>query len=920
MPCKIQIKENVEKLVDKYSQRGLSMSLQDANILASNVNTKMKHNVVRFFNDGGKVGRKINIPNELVSKYFDIEVKRRTPTVGGTNSELETTLVNGFLKDFNISVEKYNNLKEELGIDAYTASDLVTKVIAYQEGESILPEVAFFAYRMLGYDNNKLRSDLRYLISKWDKYAERFQYHKDIVSKKEGFIADKVEWKRTIKELVILDFFQENIKNHFENPTEFKKTLDRHWTKEDFTTWQKLINFIKDLLRQFALYNKKDKRKLENLGLSIADEVLSKNYNYFKYDKVEDQIRKYYKDTIASDPFAKELVESAQEMGLVLTGSLALRRAGTVYRTILETLHDVDFVVPFELSNTSENEKILFDIVRHQGPDSKFAGEIALRESQKLTWFKEFVKKHPSFVVTNGFYGKDNGYSSYTLQGVIHPERYESDGEHEHQYTYYKKDATTKQEYKYTQTQTVKHSKGDIIPNTGYAIDFFIRLNEGLDQHENYFKLWKEIMIAKLAMGRGKDFTDWKHFVPYLKSRNEFNFNHAAYRHFNYEQTGSALENSSNNVGFQDFANIVVKDGVSELFNSDPELANQVYEALGISNNLENTWINYVSKKDNISKQEVLKRLEDNNTKMITVYRGEGSTIDLENSSLPSYIKKAKGRWFTKDKGVAEQYAKMQNGKIFAIQLPEILFNNISKELNLEQTNGVEALLPQELVNEKIEINITPQQKQQALQLYSQYLDTVFPDSKVKDVVYHGTDKTFEQFSKDAEKATISDQGMFFAPTKNQARNSGKIIVKAVINSNPLISDDRIERISEKKKQELLDQGYTGYIYSYNKTISSADDIVVFEPEQIHILGNKQDIKGFKEFVNNKPVVSTNKLELDIKNLNLTPEVVNYLYQDSKAKSQGRDIDSYKKEISKIINNLQSDFTNVEILETIKCI
>jgi hypothetical protein len=63
-----------------------------------------------------------------------------------------------------------------------------------------------------------------------------------------------------------------------------------------------------------------------------------------------------------------------------------------------------------------------------------------------------------------------------------------------------------------------------------------------------------------------------------------------------------------------------------------------------------------------------------------------------------------------------------------------------------------------------------------------------------------------------------------------------------------------------------------------------------------------------------------NKLELDVKNLNLTPEVVNYLYQDSKAKSQGRDIDSYKKEISKIINNLQSDFTNVEILETIKCI
>ena len=29
---------------------------------------------------------------------------------------------------------------------------------------------------------------------------------------------------------------------------------------------------------------------------------------------------------------------------------------------------------------------------------------------------------------------------------------------------------------------------------------------------------------------------------------------------------------------------------------------------------------------------------------------------------------------------------------------------------------------------------------------YSQYLDTVFPDSKVKDIVYHGTDKEFDKF------------------------------------------------------------------------------------------------------------------------------------------------------------------------------
>jgi len=145
---------------------------------------------------------------------------------------------------------------------------------------------------------------------------------------------------------------------------------------------------------------------------------------------------------------------------------------------------------------------------------------------------------------------------------------------------------------------------------------------------------------------------------------------------------------------------------------------------------------------------------------------------------------------------------------------------------------------------------------------YSAYLNSIFPDSKVKDIVYHGTEKTFDKFSKDAEKVTIADQGIFFAPTRNQARNSGKNIIRAIININPLISDDRLERISENKKQDLLSKGYTGYVYSYNKTISSADDIVVFEPEQIHILGSNDDIEGFKNFVNDlKGAVTNPELE-----------------------------------------------------------
>ena len=111
MPCKIQIKQNVENFVDKYSQRGLSMSLQDANILASSLNSKMKYHVVDFFNDGGKVGRNINIPSDLVDKYFDIEVKRRTPIT--SNTEEINNIPNKFeldIKNLNLTPEVVNYL------------------------------------------------------------------------------------------------------------------------------------------------------------------------------------------------------------------------------------------------------------------------------------------------------------------------------------------------------------------------------------------------------------------------------------------------------------------------------------------------------------------------------------------------------------------------------------------------------------------------------------------------------------------------------------------------------------------------------------------------------------------------------------------------------------------------------------------
>ena len=48
------------------------------------------------------------------------------------------------------------------------------------------------------------------------------------------------------------------------------------------------------------------------------------------------------------------------------------------------------------------------------------------------------------------------------------------------------------------------------------------------------------------------------------------------------------------------------------------------------------------------------------------------------------------------------------------------------------------------------------------------------------------------------------------------------------------------------------------------KQLAAKEELVfatVFEPEQIHILGSKQDIEGFKEFVDNQSNPNTNSID-----------------------------------------------------------
>ena len=484
---------------------------------------------------------------------------------------------------------------------------------------------------------------------------------------------------------------------------------------------------------------------------------------------------------------------------------------------------------------------------------------------------------------------------------------------------------------------------------------------------------------------------------------------------------GESLIQASS-IGYENFNKAIkIKPEVKELFESNPELANQVYEALGFKSNkktneqenelkklileidkvalnkiyqakkndtikigeytfvfdgkyfkseddagefyktpeeLSNEYfdIEYGSPKEEISLNVLLSNLKTDNIEILgkkikvdkKLLEIKDTNVDnlvnpFTNSAIqqPLYVgdkrkslvdnkhpyqePQYQGIYLSQDKSTTHAatsskiltvFANVKNVKI--ISYDEYSKNQLKLKEVYSQYDAIEILPPSFITGGKSnfivfdntnlhEVNsiitqITPEQKQQALQQYSQYLDTIFPDSKVKDIVYHGTDAKFDTFdkSKIGKNDVVSGYGFYFTHFKENAKLFGNPIAAIINLKNPsgehlgytdIITPYKYSKIPDNLKNEYklittgiykgnyeinsnlktiknessdafnlriskaayenLKEDYDGY-YPNDKIshdIEDDKDIVVFEPEQIHRLGSKQDIEGFKKFV-----------------------------------------------------------------------
>lgn len=154
---------------------------------------------------------------------------------------------------------------------------------------------------------------------------------------------------------------------------------------------------------------------------------------------------------------------------------------------------------------------------------------------------------------------------------------------------------------------------------------------------------------------------------------------------------------------------------------------------------------------------------------------------------------------------------------------------------------------------------------------YSEYLDSIFTESKVRDIVYRGDSEKIKEYKIISNEINTLGDGIYFTPSKKVATDyaeaaNGFTNIQKISLVNPLILDYRKKfylnkssleneflnnELASKKTEWLKSHNYDGVILiPYNNHIDYYEYMVI-DPNKIYILGGKQDLENFKKFVEN---------------------------------------------------------------------
>ena len=410
------------------------------------------------------------------------------------NKELSSQL-HDILKRYHFEIIE-GDLKQLFGEDALGALDILQKIVylAKEEDRNALTDVEEFSHAFIelmgskyrresreNHPENKLYSDLRDLVEQTSLYQETLKQYRDVYQTR-NYTPDLAK----IKKEALGKALAATINNRFEAKTEADKSF-----------FKKIKQWFKDAIQNFKGLLKGNEDKLIAELNKIADSILDGTYDkkYLKDSGIEGLLNQSYQEVIEGQTEKDggrtlSIMQTLANKGLAVGGSLALRAQGTIYRSQIESLHDLDYSASPAVHNISLGEKDSFNMTQEEQ-------EAFAQKAINSPFIQDLRNSLPANDVVSAYKADRNGIVSFIIcDDASIRERFINDS-----------GSYSDRLSKFTQEERDKITLLDVF------------LNEYTKKSKNLTEGTKvldssEIFDAKLRMGRAKDIFDYQHFNP----------------------------------------------------------------------------------------------------------------------------------------------------------------------------------------------------------------------------------------------------------------------------------------------------------------------------------------------------------------------------------------------------------------------
>lgn len=441
-------------------------------------------------------------------RYKDLESEYHKAIEQPIIEKLESHLI-GFLKKYNIDIIDGSELCKQHGV--LGAYDILRKTIHLAKDRNALtmPEEAAHAIiELLGSIPHKNLEkfpetrDYTFLydtVESTEIYKRVFEEYKDVYTKKEN--GETVPDINKIKKEAIGQALAVAIKENWENTN----------LEKEQSFWEKLKELFNFIISQFK---NAEYISFESLIDSIAKDVINNNYKRFnKIDSKGFELLDYSKTLAEQNKKdggkSLEFLKYFSSIGNLITGSLAYRRQGSVYRGKLDAIHDIDMTVP----STAHKIEIPTIVKSASHPNTNLFNIVT-----EKPYFEQISKKYPKIKYLAAYL--DNNKDTITVNAV-----YSEDEELSRRFSIYSGSYASRLN-NFTEEERSKI----------YLFDFFLESeNNNIPttnkdfENDITFADWPRIFKAKiLEMGRAKDIFDyqsWKLFDEFksnIPSEKEF--------------------------------------------------------------------------------------------------------------------------------------------------------------------------------------------------------------------------------------------------------------------------------------------------------------------------------------------------------------------------------------------------------------